>query len=546
MAAPSPVPKVPVDAGLTISEYFIAIGPSYWNEAGKDIPRWPPDAFAMVASLLHRSGAYRRAVEKWPPQGGWENWIQGIGKAWRTAWATDTPLPNEVLAWWQIVQANCGSLVSRICENVDFCDALLQLSAAADESCDYVGMVHLSTPDNDRKFLHNAEVLIERNQTPATGESGACASLCDRIHVSRVRVLPKARTTQRGLTIRSFTHHLSLCYATEVLPKWHITPRSGENASRNFLNLLLVPWPRNVRPGHFSEIDAPPTDMNKRFGMFKMQTGEDDELVGHVQKAIASAEKHLGKIDGVVLPETAISPQESELLRPVLRKANVFLIAGICVPPGVSPLVENYVSCAFPLARGYVEYMQHKHHRWCMDRSQIINYGLSSRLDPNRVWWEGISIKDRQLHFFALENWLTTCVLICEDLARQDPVAEMVRCIGPNLVISLLADGPQLKTRWPHQYAAVLSDDPGSSVLCMTSIGMTGLSRPFDTKSPSRIVALWKDSRTGAVEIELAKDASGVVLSLFHERVEEFTADNRSDNKMASAIVLGGVHQVFP
>src|ERR1019366_3795520 len=97
--------------------------------------------------------------------------------------------------------------------------------------------------------------------------------------------------------------------------------------------------------------------------------------------------------------------------------------------------------------------------------------------------------------------------------------------------------GPQLKTRWPHQYAAVLSDDPGRAVLCMTSLGMTQLSRPFDRQSPSRVVALWKDSKTGAVEVELGKDAGGVVLSLFDEKAEEFTADNRSDSGMASAIV---------
>src|SRR5205807_7939942 len=117
-------------------------------------------------------------------------------------------------------------------------------------------------------------------------------------------------------------------------------------------------------------------------------------------------------------------------------------------------------------------------------------------LNPNRLWWEGIEIRDRRLTFFAIEDWLTLCVLICEDLARQDPVAELVRTIGPNLVIALLLDGPQLRTRWPNQYAAVPADDPGSAVLCLTSLGMTQLSRPFDRPGGSRVIALWKDCKT--------------------------------------------------
>jgi len=50
-------------------------------------------------------------------------------------------------------------------------------------------------------------------------------------------------------------------------------------------------------------------------------------------------------------------------------------------------------------------------------------------------------------------------VLICEDLARLDPVNDLVRAVGPNLVMSLLMDGPQLTTRWPARYATVLADD---------------------------------------------------------------------------------------
>jgi hypothetical protein len=60
-----------------------------------------------------------------------------------------------------------------------------------------------------------------------------------------------------------------------------------------------------------------------------------------------------------------------------------------------------------------------------------------------------------------------------EDLARPDPVGDLVRSVGPNLVIALLMDGPQLRARWSGRYAMSLADDPGSFVLSVTSLGTT-------------------------------------------------------------------------
>ena len=47
------------------------------------------------------------------------------------------------------------------------------------------------------------------------------------------------------------------------------------------------------------------------------------------------------------------------------------------------------------------------------------------------------------------------------DLAQPDPVASIIRQVGPSLVIGLLLDGPQLAERWPARYASVFADDPG-------------------------------------------------------------------------------------
>jgi hypothetical protein len=146
-----------------------------------------------------------------------------------------------------------------------------------------------------------------------------------------------------------------------------------------------------------------------------------------------------------------------------------------------------------------------------------------------------------------MHPWLSVAVLICEDLARQDPAAELVRAVGPNLVLALLMDAPQLPSRWPARYATVLADDPGSSVLTLTSLGMAALSRPPNVPLRPRLIALWKDAKSAApVEIELPPGAAGCVLSLTVQWDEEWTADGRGDNRTTGYVILAGTHPIFP
>ena len=192
-----------------------------------------------------------------------------------------------------------------------------------------------------------------------------------------------------------------------------------------------------------------------------------------------------------------------------------------------------------------LSHRQDKHHRWRLDKRQIVQYGLGSCLDVAVKWWEHISVGNRELNFVALDDWLTVCPLICEDLARQDPISELVRAVGPNLVIALLMDGPQLASRWPARYATVLADDPGSSVLTLTSIGMAELSRPPSVADTSRAIALWKDAKTGeAISIQLPPNKDGVVLSLSRELVKEYSADGRDDGRTTGYPTLSGIHYV--
>jgi hypothetical protein len=58
-------------------------------------------------------------------------------------------------------------------------------------------------------------------------------------------------------------------------------------------------------------------------------------------------------------------------------------------------------------------------------------------------------------------------------------------------------------------------------------------------------VALWKDAKSPApVEIEMPTGSQGVVISLSVRKLEEWTADGRSDKRNAGYPMLSGIHPV--
>jgi hypothetical protein len=140
---------------------------------------------------------------------------------------------------------------------------------------------------------------------------------------------------------------------------------------------------------------------------------------------------------------------------------------------------------------------------------------------------------------------MTWSVLVCEDLARQDPAADLIRAVGPNLLIALLMDGPQLSGRCPARYASVLADDPGTSVLTLTSLGMAERSRPVmhsGERAPrSRVIALWRDAVEGAIQIALDSDDDARVLSLECRLRTEYCADGRGDGGQSCYPIFAGV-----
>jgi len=132
---------------------------------------------------------------------------------------------------------------------------------------------------------------------------------------------------------------------------------------------------------------------------------------------------------------------------------------------------------------------------------------------------------------------------VCEDLAQIDDVADLLRSVGPTLVVTPLLDGPQLSSRWAARYASVLADDPGSAVLTLTCAGMARRSRPHG-RDASSVIALWKDPVRGTREIPLEAGAEGVLLTASADIVTRRSGDGRQPVDNCTEFFDMGIHQV--
>jgi hypothetical protein len=161
-------------------------------------------------------------------------------------------------------------------------------------------------------------------------------------------------------------------------------------------------------------------------------------------------------------------------------------------------------------------------------------------LDPKRDWWEHIYLPNRSIDVLVFREASTLSTLICEDLARIDPCQQLVRAIGPNLVLVLLMDSAQRRARWPARYATVLAEDPGSSVLTITSLGLVERANAAGLVETSRSIALWRDDSGEAREITLPEGAQAVVITLSGADSPQRTFDGRGNSGEAYSWRLDG------
>lgn len=522
--------------------------PADWQRC----PMWPPDVFAVAATLVSRSGCYTQtryiggaACDQY-----FDDAFRELVELEATTWET-SGLPSAVVEelWRALVRNDCDVGAGRD-QAQPWWDHALELMAIADRASVGIGFVSHGKSSHFRRIYLREYAAADAEQ-PHDHLPFLPKSLCMWVPPDEACVQPKTVTAQVGCTLRSLSHNLALLPSLgEVTSWWHL----GSDAPLDEgapLNLLLVPFPYRVEGTCFTadvSRAANPASAMRFFRMAQrwLDPTSPNELASFLVDLVETAKAEVQDVHGIVLPEGALEFEQAKEVAQVLagKTSLELFVSGVFddSDPDLGT-VNGVYSCIFQNGQVLRSWAQSKHHRWQLERSQIQRYHLGHALDPKAIWWERIRVSDRRCVFYVFRRGASLTTLVCEDLARIDPVQAAVRAIGPNLVIALLQDGPQLEKRWPGRYATVLADDPGSAVLTLTSLGM--LRRSYMPGEPQGgEVALWKQAYGTAQELRLPRGCQALLLTLSSARVQEWTMDSRSDGGRTVRLALSGVHGV--
>lgn len=522
------------------------------------------------------------------------------GESWRWAEAEKEKswVPKEVGQYWAALHSRMGPEdeddVGRLLSDWDAFKLLMTLHAIVDEAC--VGWGIRDLPFKEvKEGVYEADLraleaeALQKDKGKKRGPTKPALFAARRleafgtmatINPARGRVLPKRHTSSVGITLRSLTGNLAY-HRSSVDVKWRVanndnpfTERIGPASKNKIFSVLLLPWPRKVSALDFAEVAAgrERLGMHDELGLFHYAPSNWLDAY-ELRRTLDSAKKETKDIDMVILPECALSRTEIRRFERIIGDEDYNVsayVAGVREDRDyqkhgrqhdAEPRDEVFTDNMVYFKMGDVEEgkrvryqpseekltaddIQYKHHRWKVEKFQIQNYSLGHALSPHKRWWESIKIRQRKVTFINVGNELTICPLICEDLARQDPIADLIRTVGPSLVITILMDGPQKKERWSARYASVLSEDPGCAVITLTSAGMVDRWGGHPYLPASRAVALWNDGQGLEREIELEKDAVGILLSLSVSGFTERSADGRKESYATNRVILGGIHQI--
>ena len=559
-----------------------------------ECPTFPPDLFGFSGRLLQWSGAYPAFC----PAGtefGPKNQVIPIadsdhaaaveaGREWSLADrnsddddadesernARIAP-PSKVIEWWnELLSHEHRPIYSPTSGDREFpiwWKYAYLLMIAADEACCGVGKYDPSNyePMNISwvdEILRSTQGKEEESAKTGTGDSEPIhlsprfPSLCVALSRDFVCVQPKSKTPSVGCTPRVLSHHLALLPTQgQIRVHWVRPPNAHyDNADAHDFNVLLVPYPFKIDPAafqpHHTDGETRVWDWFHIKQSWLPEPAKYKAFISAIDELISNAVKG-GKVNAVVFPEYSLNwDLFKELADHICKKypSISFLTAGASSnchwQAGNFVLTANFYQID-AATRSYTATSRPKHHRWCLNKSQLETYGLEGTLTHSETWWERIALPERELHVNIFRGGNTFSTLICEDLARSEPAHDVLRSLGPNLVFVLLMDGPQLSFRWPARYSTGLSDDPGSAVLTLTSKALVDMSERIREKEfndlnkkkiakgevrkyqRNRSVALWKDATGSPEPISCQDNASGVLVRLVADRESEWSMDGR-------------------
>ncbi|MCM2435847.1 hypothetical protein [Agrobacterium rosae] len=494
---------------------------------------------------------------------------RSVGQAWSGLGEKQLPPPPaRLLEAWKLLSVSFDEPIFKAAgyqkRAREWWKVALELFAISDEAALNIGF-ETEAHGKSAQSLFVERPLREALKVGSHADAQRQSFTLSSADPDHVCVLPKSRTARMGCTLRSLSHNLSLLPERGVARAyWSLAPETQSaphDSDPKPFNVVILPVPFAIRASAFKGV---PSDEGS-WGWFDVEahwcppsggTLEEEALakfLNFVDSVLDNAANDSGPIHGLILPEVALSEDVFRELCEHLKTREEFelVVSGLFdarVPSPKHLRSGNFTGMARFLRTsekaGFDISIREKHHRWKLDRSQIETYSLGASLDINRGWWEHIDILSRSIDVFVLRGNATITTLICEDLARNDPCQELIRSIGPNFVIALLMDGPQLKHRWPARYATVLADDPGSSVLTVTSLGLIRRSNATGKYPQSNQIGLFQDDAGDVTELKLPHNAQALCITLQPTKITERTLDGRADKGDAQSWRLVGVQPI--
>ena len=451
----------------------------------------------------------------------------------------------------------------------DWWRSVLLLVMVSDMACARLlrDPVRKSMPNSVKKrkaaptfFESHVRALYRREVDPHDKLPRPPASLTLMADTGVVCVLPKVRIAPVGATLRNVSRNLSLLPGRgEVRCYWDLSMKVPPSEDHETLDILLIPAPFDLRAKDFEangDVDVDVQELRrtkKNWEYFHLHQSWIDDKDSSKRIKVRNDFKEICKsllrnslnesrcVNGVILPEYALDYDlfedlcdEMKLVEPNLE----FVVCGSSSnATGKSGnIVLTRVWHDQSDATLHTTNSRFKHHRWRMNRSQVETYAISAALNPKIPnWWESTPLGQRELHFQRFRDASVFSVLICEELARSDPCHDILRSVAPNLIFALLLDGPQIRQRWPAQYASNLADDPGSAVLTFTSYGLIKRSNIQGHFPTNHSIAMWRDDTGRVVEIPMPGKGgpAGVLLSLWSEHVLDMAMTGKQSRARA-------------
>lgn len=587
---PSDIVKLVFPQGTQWLDLSDAPSASSWDLP----PNWAPDLFGIAAYLLELAGAYHHVTPGRVPLASpalelvinhdERKMIQAEAGKWR---ANANHLPQFAKTAWTNIMNGKRSVCSGLRADKKalpgwWKDAML-LAAYADETCVNIGHAGSNAGIGSTPGVAGwIKLVVDANANKALssqngGPSGAPKdvrindgpySISFAASADVLCVLPKGRTPDIGCTIRSISQNLALLPPAGILQAgWRQVPAAslGPPQSTPF-NVLFVPFPFAIDPTSFS-VDGGGQSWSwfhlKQEWLPRNETETNQFLLFIDRLVEASTQEEPGRpVNAVLFPEYALNWELHEtLVAHIQSKIDDAATRGIATPyasmefviSGSSSNCEgdkgNFVltsqlvdvSDAALKTKCALHTSRTKHHRWQINPHQVSEYWLESgfeagdgsALDP--AYWEKINIPRRRIetHQFRDQSILTT--LICEDLARAEPVHKYVRAVGPNIIFVLLMDGCQIEQRWSARYAMGLSEDPGSAVVTFTSRGLIWRSnerrkQEIQGHQHNWSVALARNPGSGPRQIKCGRSKEAVLLGFEASPSQELTLDGRYKN----------------